>query len=163
MRRFENWVNRLSKSGDKAAAGGLAGGGVADHAPGRASRGNRAGSLQGLLEGLTAMTIEFTEEQKLQFNELMAVRDDICVSREEWRRLLDRADRVVAAEVLAQCKADLAKAKAHFEANLVQREALLTQVKAATFWWWLLPWYRRGRVWYWRGRVWYWWMRIYHR
>jgi hypothetical protein len=108
------------------------------------------------------MAIKFTEEQKLQFNELMAAigrADD-----REWRRLVDRADPVVARAGLAQAKADLARGKARLAAERAQNAAWLARLPLhwrlrlrvydrvwRVRFWWLIRW-DRLRLWWYRLR-----------
>jgi hypothetical protein len=92
------------------------------------------------------MAIKFTKEQKLQFNELMGAigrADD-----REWRRLVDRADPVVARAGLAEAKADLARGKARLAAERAQNAAWLATLP--------LHWRLRLRVYdrVWRVRLW---------
>jgi hypothetical protein len=104
------------------------------------------------------MAIKFTKEQKLQFNELMAAigrADD-----REWRRLVDRADPVVARAGLAEAKADLARGKARLAAERAQNAAWLAtlplhwRLRLGVYdrvWrvrlWWLIRW-DRLRLWW---------------
>jgi hypothetical protein len=84
------------------------------------------------------MAIELTEEQKLQYNELMAAYA-ARVDDREWCRLVDRADPVVADAVEAHCSKDLAQAKARLAQKKAELAALPLRLRlyARVLRWWL--------------------------